>query len=99
MMTHNLQEKIVDIKLREILMAHGQNDLHSKDKTRPHENEQGKSWQTNKITYRLGTEQNHKGQQEDVQPRNQITYILRTEQGHERVRRWICSKQTRSHTV
>ena len=59
-MTHNLQEKIADTKLREILVENGQNDLHPKDKTRPHENEGAKSWQTNKITYMLGAEQNHK---------------------------------------
>jgi hypothetical protein len=56
MMTHTQQEKTADTKLGEILVANRQNDLHPKDKTRSHENEQGNSWQTNKITYRLEAE-------------------------------------------
>ena len=59
-MTHNLQKKIAGTKLKEILVANEQNDLHPKETTKPHKNEHGKSWQTNKITYRLGAEQNHK---------------------------------------
>jgi hypothetical protein len=46
-----------------------------------------------------GVNSKHQIKQKSWWQMGRMTYKLRAAQGHERVKRWICSKQTSSHTI